>query len=487
VSEAEQFGDYDDEIPGNLPEYTVSELAGSVKRAVEGAFDHVRVRGELGRVTFAKSGHVYVDLKDDRACIASVMWKTAAANMRVRPEEGMEVVVEGRLTTYAQRSQYQLIIEKLEPAGAGALMALLEERKKRLAAEGLFDDSRKQALPFLPEVIGVITSPTGAVIRDILHRLTDRFPRHVLLWPVLVQGDKAAAQVSAAIAGFNNYAPTPDLPRPDLIIVARGGGSIEDLWPFNEESVARAAAASRIPLISAIGHETDWTLLDFVADWRAPTPTGAAERAVPVRAELIARIAGLNQRTLGSRVRLLERASRELRAAVRALGRPEALFGAKQQQFDSAAARLNLGALKRMVADKQRHVAELGRRSGACVARGAKQARGDLARTERMRACMERAMARRAERLDAIGKTLEALNPKAPLSKGYALVHGPDGRLARSAAALAPGARVEMEFADGRTAAIVEGGVAPAPAPRKPAAGKPAARKSGAVPQGELF
>ncbi len=472
---------------GNQPEYTVSELAGSVKRAVEGAFDHVRVRGELGRVVFAKSGHVYVDLKDERACIASVAWKTTAANMRIKPEEGMEVIVEGRLTTYAQRSQYQLIIERLEPAGVGALMALLEDRKKKLAAEGLFDEDRKRPLPYLPETIGVITSPTGAVIRDILHRISDRFPRRILLWPVLVQGDRAAEQVAAAIQGFNAYAPRPDLPRPDVLIVARGGGSIEDLWGFNEEIVARAAAASEIPLISAVGHETDWTLIDYVADWRAPTPTGAAERAVPVRAELLERTASLAARTLATRTRLIERAERELRAAVRALGRPEALLGAKQQQFDSAAARLNLGALTRGLDEKRRRLTDFQRRSAACAGRAVKHAGTDLARTARMTPALKRALARKTERLDGISKTLEALNPKAPLTRGYALVHGPDGALARSAAALKPGDGVTLEFADGKADATVNGAAEPAPGPAKARQKPQKPKKTAGAPQRELF
>ncbi len=271
----------------NTPEYTVSELSNALKRTVEQAYDHVRVRGELGRVTVAKSGHVYLDMKDDKAVIDAVMWKGVAAHLNFRPEEGLEVIAEGRLSTFPGRSKYQMIIERMEPAGEGALMALLEARKKALAAEGLFSPDRKRALPFLPRVIGVVTSPTGAVIRDILHRLEDRFPTHVLLWPVLVQGDKAADQIAHAIEGFNAIEPGGPVPVPDVLIVARGGGSIEDLWCFNEERVVRAAAASRIPLISAVGHETDTTLIDYASDRRAPTPTGAPEIAVPVRRELL--------------------------------------------------------------------------------------------------------------------------------------------------------------------------------------------------------
>src|SRR3954452_9382440 len=269
----------------NIVEMTVSELSMALKRTVEDAYGYVRVRGELGKVSYHSNGHIYLDLKDDKACLAGVVWRTAAPRIKLKLEAGLEVVVTGRITTFPGQSKYQIVIETLEPAGLGALMALLEERKKKLAAEGLFDAARKQLLPFLPNVIGVITSPTGAVIRDILHRLSDRFPRQVLVWPVKVQGDGSAEQVAAAINGFNAF-PLARMPRPDVIIVARGGGSLEDLWSFNEEIVVRAAAASTIPLISAVGHETDITLIDFASDKRAPTPTAAAEMAVPVRADL---------------------------------------------------------------------------------------------------------------------------------------------------------------------------------------------------------
>ena len=273
---------------GNLVELTVSELSGAVKRQIEDGFGRVRVRGELGRVARPASGHVYFDLKDDKAVLAAIMWKGTAARMSVQPEQGLEVILTGKLTTYPGQSRYQMIVESLEPAGEGALMALLNARRQQLAAEGLFDAARKQQLPYLPQVIGVVTSPSGAVIRDILHRLSDRFPRHVLVWPVRVQGETCAEEVARAIAGFNALSPDGDIPRPDVLIVARGGGSLEDLWGFNEEIVARTAAQSDIPLISAVGHETDTTLIDYAADMRAPTPTAAAEMAVPVRAELVA-------------------------------------------------------------------------------------------------------------------------------------------------------------------------------------------------------
>src|SRR5712672_4653208 len=283
----------------NIPEWTVSELSAALKKTVEDAFGYVRVRGEIsGYRGPHSSGHCYFALKDESAKIEAVIWRTAYGRMRIKPEEGLEVFVTGRLTTYPGQSKYQIVVETLEPAGIGALMALIEERKKKLAAEGLFDAARKQLLPFLPDVIGVITSPTGAVIRDILHRLSDRFPRHVIVWPVRVQGEGSAEEVAAAIHGFNAFRSDGRIRRPDLIIVARGGGSLEDLWSFNEEIVVRAAAASMIPLISAVGHETDVTLIDFAADRRAPTPTAAAEMAVPVRAELLAQVGDLDRRNL---------------------------------------------------------------------------------------------------------------------------------------------------------------------------------------------
>src|SRR6188508_3303369 len=281
----------------NVVEWTVSELSSALRRTVEDAYGYVRVRGEVSGFKGASpSGHVYFRLKDDKAVLEAVIWKGTFGRMRVRPEEGLDVIVSGKLTTYPGRSNYQIVVETLEPAGLGALMMLLEERKKKLAAEGLFDEARKQLLPFLPRVIGVVTSPTGAVIRDILHRLDDRFARRVLVWPVRVQGEGSAEEVAAAIRGFNAFPEGGPVPRPDLLIVARGGGSLEDLWSFNEEIVVRAAAESMIPLISAVGHETDTTLIDFVSDRRAPTPTAAAEMATPVLAELKALVSDLGAR-----------------------------------------------------------------------------------------------------------------------------------------------------------------------------------------------
>ena len=308
--------------PGdNAPPLTVSELSGALKRTVEDRFGHVRVRGEVSGYKRAASGHVYLTLKDENACIDGVMWKGSAGRIDFAAEDGIEVIATGRLTTYPGRSKYQIVIERLELAGEGALMQLFERMRARLAAEGLFDAGRKRPLPYLPRVIGVVTSPTGAVIRDILHRLTDRFPVHVLVWPVLVQGDGAAAQVAAAVEGFSEMREGLGVPRPDLVIVARGGGSIEDLWAFNEEAVVRAIAASTIPVISAVGHETDTTLADHAADRRAPTPTAAAEMAVPVRAELIAALAQRAARMDGAAARLTTRAAERLEAQRRLLPR----------------------------------------------------------------------------------------------------------------------------------------------------------------------
>ncbi|MEP4539468.1 MAG: exodeoxyribonuclease VII large subunit, partial [Nitratireductor sp.] len=300
--------------PTNAAEFTVSEISVALKRTVEDAFGHVRVRGEIsGYRGPHSSGHAYFALKDERARIEAVVWRGTFSRLKIKPEEGMEVIAQGKLTTYPGSSKYQIVIDSLEPAGAGALMALLEERKRKLAAEGLFEDSRKKPLPYLPRVVGVVTSPTGAVIRDILHRISDRYPLHLVVWPVRVQGETSGQEVANAVSGFNGLAPGAG--RPDIIIVARGGGSLEDLWGFNDEAVVRAVAASQIPVISAVGHETDWTLIDLAADRRAPTPTGAAEMAVPVKAELEATLASLAARLAGAISRTGERKRQALRAS----------------------------------------------------------------------------------------------------------------------------------------------------------------------------
>src|SRR5476651_2286012 len=325
----------------NAPEFTVTELSSALKRTVEDAYGHVRVRGEItGFRGPHSSGHCYFALKDEGAKIEAVIWKGVHGRMRFKPQEGLEVIATGKLTTYPGSSKYQIVIEAIEPAGIGALMALMEERKKKLAAEGLFDAARKQELPWLPDVIGVVTSPTGAVIRDILHRLEDRFPRHVLVWPVKVQGEGSAEQVAAAIRGFNALPEHGRIPRPDILIVARGGGSLEDLWSFNEEIVVRAAAESMIPLISAVGHETDITLIDFAADKRAPKPTAAAEMAVPVRSELIAEVDDYARRVNGAWIRGMDERRSDFRSASRALPQPDELLAIPRQRFDSASERL---------------------------------------------------------------------------------------------------------------------------------------------------
>ncbi len=344
---------------GNAPALTVSEISGAVKRVIEGEFGRVRVRGEVGRVSRPSSGHLYFDLKDDNACIASVCWKAQAGRLSHRPEEGMEIVVTGRLTTFPGQSKYQLLVEDVEPAGLGALMAMLETRRRALAAEGLFDPARKRPIPYLPGVIAVVTSPSGAVIRDILHRLRDRFPSRVLIWPVAVQGAACAPQVADAITRLNALAPGGPVPRPDLIIVARGGGSVEDLWGFNDEAVIRAVAAGTIPLISAVGHETDTTLIDHAADLRAPTPTAAAEMAVPVRADLAGRLADTQGRLIRAVQGRLDRPAQRLSDLGRGLGRPQALTGAARQRLDLIGARLD-PALRGFLRDRRRGVEGLG-------------------------------------------------------------------------------------------------------------------------------
>src|ERR1700704_2649944 len=341
--------------PGaNLPEYTVSELSLALKRSVEENFSHVRVRGEISGFKQHGSGHCYFALKDADAVLDAVCWRQTAIRIPLKPEDGMEVVCTGRLTTYPGRSKYQLVIDTIELAGIGALLRILEERRQRLAAEGLFDPERKKQLPFLPEVIGIVTSPTGAVIRDILHRLADRFPRRVLLWPVAVQGEGAAAQIAAAIHGFNRLAAGGPVSRPDLLIIARGGGSLEDLMPFNEEIVVRAAAASVIPLISAVGHETDTTLIDHASDRRAPTPTAAAEMAGPVRLDLIGELNTKTGRLTGGLSRLFTSHRQNLAGLARGLPDPQDLLGAAAQRLDARPERLRFSIAARFAGTRQR-------------------------------------------------------------------------------------------------------------------------------------
>lgn len=437
----------------NTPEFTVSELAGNIKRTIEGAFGRVRVRGELGRVTIAKSGHCYLDMKDDRAVINSIIWKGTMARLSMRPEEGMEVIVTGKMSTYPGRSNYQLVIESMELAGEGALMALLERRKKAFAAEGLFEADRKRALPFMPKTIGVVTSPTGAVIRDILHRISDRFPAHVLVWPVLVQGDKAAQQIASAITGFNHAA---GFPRPDVLIVARGGGSLEDLWCFNEEIVVRAAANSTIPLISAVGHETDWTLIDYVSDQRAPTPTGAAEVAVPVRDDWLETLADLGLRlTRGLRRSVKDR---EIRLGAARLPNLNSVLGPPSQRLDAA----RLPSLARLLDPKLTTLSALGSRltsSGAAQLRRRVDTQSkDLSRaTAVLTGAIQRNLDDKARRLDRASSLLSAYSYQGVLARGYALVTDVDGGVIRSADAPHPGQSVSLTFADGKRAAVIDG------------------------------
>jgi exodeoxyribonuclease VII large subunit len=456
----------------NILELSVTELSFALKRTLEEGFSLVRVRGEIGKVSRPGSGHLYFDLKDEGACIAAVVWRTNLYRIRFKPEQGMEVVVTGRITTFPSQSKYQLSVDTLEPAGAGALMAMLEERRRKLAAEGLFDAARKVKLPFLPRVIGVITSPTGAVIRDILHRLAERFPRRVIVWPVRVQGEGSAAEVAAAIRGFNALPEAGVVPRPDLIIVARGGGSIEDLWGFNEEIAVRAAADSVIPLISAIGHETDITLLDHAADHRAPTPTAAAERAVPVRSELREMVTLLALRQRGAVVRLLEERRTRLRSAGRGLPKPQDLLALARQRLDTAAGRLGLalranttihrGELARVAARLSlRPVGQMVVRHRETVARLSAQSRRSLGRS----------LEQRRDRLGHLTKLLVALSYPSVLARGFVLVRDSAETPVLSAGALAPGAAVTLEFHDGRKAARI-GGDSPRPLRRRPGGGE---------------
>jgi exodeoxyribonuclease VII large subunit len=505
----------------NAAEFTVSELSAHLRRTVEDAYGYVRVRGEVSGFKGASpSGHVYFRLKDDKAVLESVIWKGVFGRMRVKPEEGLEVIASGKLTTFAGSSKYQIVIDTLEPAGVGALMALLEERRRKLAAEGLFDDARKQLIPYLPEVIGVVTSPTGAVIRDILHRLADRFPRHVIVWPVKVQGDGSAEQVANAIRGFNALPESGKIRRPDLLIVARGGGSLEDLWSFNEEIVVRAAADSMIPLISAVGHETDFTLIDFAADRRAPTPTAAAEMAVPVRTDLIAELMSKARRALACWQRTQDHRRTELRAASRALPTAEELLATPRQRLDACAERLP----RALRANAQIHHTQFSRVSGRLSPRllrtlverrrerldsanhrlaAALKAYRDnrinaivrqkdrvTAFGQRSRRAVDNLIANRATRAERAGQLLAAFSYRGVLSRGFALVRDETGRPLRSATAVASGSRLDIEFTDGRVGAVAEGGAAPVERAQPASPVKPAAKPrkpGGGGSQGSLF
>ena len=441
----------DDPIPGeNAPEFSVSELSGAIKRMIEGEFAHVRIKGEVGRVSRPRSGHIYLDLKDDRAVIAGVIWKGVATRLATQPEEGLEVVATGRLTTFPGQSKYQIVIEDIKPAGVGALMAMLEKRKAQLQSEGLFDTSRKKPIPYLPEIIGVVTSPSGAVIRDILHRLRDRFPRKVLLWPVAVQGEKCAPEVANAIRGFNALTPGGALPRPDLLIVARGGGSLEDLWGFNEEIVARAAAESDIPLISAVGHETDTTLIDFVSDQRAPTPTAAAELAVPVRLELLAWLDQQDARLTHSLTSGVTRRRDRLRDLSRALPRASSLTDTQRQKLDHLDDRLPKALLSGVQRRRIRLSEAIGSLRPTLLSRDiANEKRRLNALAERMEPAFGRKISMVRERVDVLDQRRQAMGYEATLKRGYAVVHSAEGVVtSKSQAEDAHG--LEIEFQDGR-------------------------------------
>jgi exodeoxyribonuclease VII large subunit len=489
----------DDPVDGvNSPEFSVTELSGAIKRVIEGEFSHVRIKGEVGRVSRPRSGHIYLDLKDDKSVINGVIWKGVAGRLQTQPEEGMEVVATGRVTTFGGQSKYQIVIEDIKPAGMGALMALLEKRKTMLSAEGLFEGSRKRPLPYLPEVIGVVTSPSGAVIRDILHRLRDRFPRKVLIWPVAVQGAKCAPEVVRAIEGFNALKIGGAMPRPDLLIVARGGGSVEDLWGFNEEIVARAAADSQIPLISAVGHETDTTLIDFVSDKRAPTPTAAAELAVPVRIELMAWLDEQSARMTTSLSGGLQRRSQRLRDLSRALPRLETLLDGPRQRLDTTGARLGPAlmsgvqrrkvrlseaagglrpaAMQRMIGNERRRLDALSTRMGPALERCVsidQRRQAVSAMAQRVADAGQQRVNAARNKIEAMDRLRLTLGYEATLSRGYAVVRG-DGDVVTTKKAAGKAQELEIQFADGR---IVVGGKA---VPARKAAPKP-------TDQGSLF
>ena len=507
----------DDPVPGqNMPEYSVSEISGAVKRTLEGEFGRIRVRGEVGRVFTARSGHLYYDVKDDRNVLACTTWKGQVSGLSVVPEEGLEVVVTGRLTAFGAQSKYNMNVDEVAVAGQGALMALLEKRKKALAAEGLFDASRKKQLPYLPQIIGVITSPSGAVIRDILHRLRDRFPRKVLIWPVAVQGNACAPEVARAIEGFNALTPGGAMPRPDLLIVARGGGSVEDLWGFNEEIVARAAAASDIPLISAVGHETDTTLIDFVSDHRAPTPTAAAELAVPVRIELMAWTDAQGARLSRALSNALAQRKQRLADLSRALPRKDSLLDSPRQRLDQMADRLP-NALIRNVQTQRLHLSNLaGSLRPATLRRMIRPERDRLTKTAaRLAPALQRALLTRREaytsraarlhtehltlrltrqsqalqslsrrlaiaantgqtrlqtRVETVSRLLSSLGYEATLGRGYAVVRT-EGTLVTTRKQAARAQTLEIQFADGRLPVAPQSTQKPEKTPKKPGQG----------------
>jgi exodeoxyribonuclease VII large subunit len=455
----------------NVPEFSVSEISAALKMTVEQSFDNVRVKGEISGFKRHGSGHLYFALKDSEALLDAVCWRGAAGKLLIAPEDGMEVIAMGRLTTYPGRSKYQMVVERLELAGQGALLKLLEDRKRKLAAEGLFDAARKQKIPFLPEVIGVITSPTGAVIRDILHRLADRFPRHVLLWPVAVQGDQAAQQIADAIDGFNAFTTHGLLPRPDLLIVARGGGSLEDLWAFNEEVVVRAAAASRIPLISAVGHETDTTLIDYAADLRAPTPTGAAEMAVPVRSELRLKTLDLDRRQLAAMHRLVAERKTRLEGLARGLPDPRRRLEELAQRLDDWGERLPQ-ALTNLARHRAAQLTQVAARLAPALTLRRTHESGKLEKDrlrlgqldQRLQAALPRLLVEKKSRVLQLSALLKSYSYEEVLARGFTLIKDGAGHAVISADQAKAGDQWSVLFAGDKEVAVTVSGAAP---PRK--------------------
>jgi exodeoxyribonuclease VII large subunit len=468
----------------NAQPLTISEISALLKRTVEDRFGFVRLRGELSGVKRAASGHFYCALKDEGAVIDGVMWKGNASRLNFRAEDGLEVIATGKLTTYPGRSKYQIVIDSLELAGEGALLALLEKTRARLAAEGLFAAERKRRLPFLPQVIGVVTSPTGAVIRDILHRLADRFPTHVIVWPVLVQGQGAAEQVAAAVRGFSALEAGGPVPRPDVVIVARGGGSIEDLWSFNEEVVVRAIAECSIPVISAVGHETDTTLADFAADRRAPTPTAAAEMAVPVRADLALTLADLGARQRRAVYRPVELGRERLAARARLLPKPENLLQPQAQRLDDLAERLRRGLGERSSRGRERLAGAAARLSPSLLTRSTAEAARRLERARLNPALVDRPVRSGTDRLAALTRVMSQLHPEKPLERGYAIIRDAAGKALTTRAEAAGEPALVLQFRDGRLDAMPAQGAAPPP-PTTPKPRPP--RAPSATQQDDLF
>ncbi len=452
----------------NAEPLSITEISQALKRTVEDRFGFVRIRGEMSGVKRAASGHLYCALKDEKSVLDGVMWRGNTSRLAFNPEDGLDVIASGKLTTYAGRSKYQIVIERLELAGEGALLALLEKTRARLEAEGLFARERKRALPYLPKTIGVVTSPTGSVIRDILHRLADRFPSQVLVWPVLVQGQGAAEQVAGAIRGFSALEPGGALPRPDVVIVARGGGSIEDLWSFNEEIVVRAISECTIPVISAVGHETDTTLADYAADRRAPTPTAAAEMAVPVRADLLATVADLANRQSRAVYRPVELGRERLEARVRRLPRPEQVLQAHTQRLDELGERLRRGLVDRSGAGREKLAAVAARLSPAVLQRGARDAQTRLDRARLVPSLVQRPLEQKRAQLDALARLASQFHPEKPLERGYAIVRDSAGKALTSKQQAAKEAVLKLQFKDDVLEIARDSAAGSSAAPAKP-------------------